>query len=412
MLARHKRQASSRSSALDTVDARKAIEKVRRLEKGYRPSPSGFKISLQEYRTLLRLIEGLSEGDPLKGFWADKFRYDYDSETEIFEILMLGSTHQGFLAAIDKQITEYLTRTRSSDIAVVQEFAKAIKERRSTDCEYAKKKDPDYKPSDSSDFKESSVATEPNRRTANQSHPQEASTQRRSPRLNELSLQSAGPQPDTHNQLSEQATPSPVSDSSDIEKLLSPDCSWGFTSSEIEDDNAAFIVEVASTQDQKKLETKVDNYFKFCNATAVLACRIGDQFKEGPSIELLVRRSDAQGQYEKYVRRWRVPLDGSGHVPVPVGTDQRARIKLYDFISRDSGFRYYSQRDSNNVCGTYEPLCIDIESLRAELIQLRRKEAKKEERRTRKRQRTSEELADDSPMPESKRRLLQLMESD
>ena len=409
-LTSHKRQASSKSS--DIVDAPKAIVTIRMLEKGIRPSDSILKITLQEYRNLLELIEDLSDEDPLKGYWTDKLRYDYDSDTELFQILMPGDIHEGFVDAVRRQIEKYLKTAQSSGITAIEEFAGAIKGRGSADCGYTLKKDPDYMPMGISDFEEPSIGTKPGqtqsyttRRTVNQLQPPEASTQRRSPRLERLPLRSDGPESGTH-QRSEQATPSPPSDTSDVEKHLQPDCSFKFVSPDIRDTNAAFIVEVSSTQVPKDLETKIENYFKFCNATAVLACRIGRQYIEGPSIELFVRQGVVQQQDQKnYKPRWCVQiLDKKGALLSQ--SEQDTYIRLVDFISRESlrdwlkhNMASFERQDG----ASYEELksargSLDIQELGEVLIKLL------QEQESGRRKRKREEV-DDPESPNQKRRL-------
>ena len=114
-------------------------------------SPNIFNIELGEYGELLRSCEDLAQDDPLYGFWYDKLRYDYDSETCKFRIYMTPSIpHEEVAKYISRRIDRYIEEACQSESNAVRSLGEQIRYRASAGLEYTKKKDPDYVRSSSS----------------------------------------------------------------------------------------------------------------------------------------------------------------------------------------------------------------------------------------------------------------------
>lgn len=349
--------------------------KLERLAQGIDREGLDCLLSLQQYRTLLDTLDNLPSDDIVKGFWEEKARYEYDSETQLFRVLMVaGTIHEGFLGAISEEINEYLSGIRKSGRGLVSNFALAITPRCSQPIHYLLDKNPKY------DAKPSSNAS-----TSSDVDPLPSLSGRYA--LRNRTNQNVNEAIAHDSSVESESTSSA---SSIIEKEYSPDTSWMFRSSQAKDKRPAFIVEVTDTQKRQDLDQKLKSYLTQCDIQSVLICQLANYNEKGACIELWGPKYQSGSNCEEIIghhRRWRVDiLDNEGKIAGQ--QNDEARIALYDFLTRDTLSRYFSKEaDVENAFGQLasKKLLLDTVKLGRKLIDLRNEEQETKQMKSKKR---------------------------
>lgn len=348
------------------------------LVRGYQEGRGGrylyCSISLQEYKKFRARIKPPTD-DPLRGYWKDKFRYDYDSQSKLFGILMgADSVHESFLFAIAWQINMYLHRLQQTENPAIKDFASAIEGKRSTMIKYKSQEDPDYVPS-------TALASSTARRTIpvgtrSRAHQTRGHSSGKAAASNPPSYQVEEEDPDTSDSIP------PNSDWK--ENYYSPDDSWRFDSAKAWDKRAAFALEVSDTERIKHLEGKIRGLIGTCNTQAVLACIVVEYKGRGPCIELW-RPQWQYGEEQPAVPEpkmaWRVNLLTEGG-EARTETDPQAQIDLFHFITEASLEKHFDQDPDGSdfkMFEEHEPLKLDIVDLSQKLVKFRKKQKEEQE---------------------------------
>ena len=369
---------------LVSLDFRRIVVLLRERAEGLTCGGFGCLLTLEQYRALKDNIKSLLEGDSLRAFWKSKLRYDYDSESQLFRVLMGDEVHEGFLAAVSKQIVAFLLDMERSETELIKNVALAIEGTCSRPVEYTLTKDSSYVSSSPILIP---VSTSP-KKFRSSSKPNAVVP------LNE-GLPSDIPEYSTDH--SGSIPISPASDSTIVERHYSPDNSWMFQSSRVKDENATFIVEIVNTQRRADVMKKIENYFSDCHTESVLTCNISnDESQGGAYIEMWKPPKEGEPiQLSKRNPEWRVTvLDENGRTPT--SQEDEARVTLIDFISAKSIPKYLDKDflEEEIVQLTSKELTLDTVLLGKKLIRLREQKKsllqQREERKLNKRRLSSD----------------------
>ena len=341
------------------------------------------RIEIQELELLRSCIGDLPAEDPVKGYFGDKVRYDYDSQTQLLQLLMSPSEiHEQTRLAIHGQIKDYLADMTHSGKPAIRDFASAVRSQGSAKIEYPTQKDQDYEPSLSASPPIPLRMVRNTRFSGNQSAGSDwgLETIPDPPRylhIHDSQICTGQSQENEFNASSELVS---TLELECVEKHYSPDDAWKFQSPYVEDEQPAFVVEVAHTENQRHLEEKVEGLIRFCNAQAVLVCRTSNSNERGACIELWKPASNfEEGRREKVEPKlaWRVDiLDKQGRVVS--SSDNRAAILLDDFITPDSFTEFFGNTSQREVeFYGHKTLLIRANELGEQLASLRDKKRKK-----------------------------------
>lgn len=260
------------------IQANEFIQRIRRRELGrLLREQCAFLITPAEHnKALLQLRE---PGSRLRGYFQDKFRYDYDFRTGQLRICMPSYTHDAFLSIVVRVIDDYISKARS-DGGAVQRFANDVMASGTADIEHYAPEDVEYKPMEHSD-------TEAPGSSADDNNSESLNPTITTRRAHQMSLRA------THHELSEEthvlreiqnltsvetetgnlASPSTASDTSNsrLRKKWSPDGSWKYAY----DVTPKVVIEVAMSQPMEDLTRKAVSLIEECSAKVVLGFHLG-----------------------------------------------------------------------------------------------------------------------------------------
>ena len=324
------------------------ISNLRRYATGDVSIPVEYLLKPAQFTELEAYIDSQADGEPLKAFWIDKLRYEYETDTQVFRIVISDTAiHTLIAAAIREGVDKWLEELREHPEEIIRDCAQAIVWRGSTRIR----------------FLMHNV-----RQTVEKAAGRESASAR-------------------------QADPALV------ESSYSPDGSWRFKySDQIADEDPAIVYEVAYAQSPRDLYPKIDRYLNFCQTVTVITCRTDLPRSKGATLALWSRTNPEHPQQtsgEPYTR-WDVSiLDAAGE---PVDNGPSAVMGVENFITRDSLEAFFHQYTPREVellkyCPVYK---IDTAALGRRLLDLREEEWRENERAEKKRKRAREVSPDAS----------------
>ena len=365
-----------------TARTKGVLYAVRALSEGDREIQLDHTLSLDEYQSVLSCVKRVPPYDSLKGFWEDKLRYDYDSDTRAFHIRMPSKIHDEMTGKIVRSIDRWLSSLETHPSPTIQQFVRAI--------QLGTTEDIDYVDRESTPQSLTEAAGPPT--------PSTAGSQWESPGY-QGSSRSSGQgssrgQPD--RLVKREPSTQPIQQApKETEKHFCSDNAWRFDYGEVADDQPAFVVETKKSQSSSDLNGKIKTYFEKCNVVAVLVCKPVSGTGKRATMELWVNYPGNEENRQKNPR-WHVDLlDGKGAIPVNGSTN--AIIPLQYFASRSTIQKYFKEVDARirDDLKNLPALTLDLRELGSTLLSLRAREEEKlrEKKRGKKRQR--EESSDE-----------------